>query len=118
MSDTQSTRQEPSFTGVIPFKADGGYMPGLDGLRAISILIVVIAHVGFENLIPGGLGVTVFFFVSGFLITRILVAEQNQHAGAINLPGFYLRRFLRLAPALLVFLLGSWLMLLPFGVKV
>ncbi|CAN1568847.1 COG1835 Predicted acyltransferases [Caulobacteraceae bacterium] len=118
MSDTQSSRQEPSFTGAIPFKADGAYMPGLDGLRAISILIVVIAHVGFENLIPGGLGVTVFFFVSGFLITRILVAEQNQHAGAIDLPGFYLRRFLRLAPALLVFLLGSWLMLLPFGVKV
>ena len=118
MSDTHSDQQERSFTGAIPFKADGDYMPGLDGLRAISILIVVIAHAGFEKMIPGGLGVTVFFFVSGFLITRILVSEQHQNNGAINLAGFYLRRFLRLAPALLVFLLGSWLMLLPFGVKV
>lgn len=104
-----------SFTGIIPFQAGAGYLPGLDGLRAISVLIVVIAHLGFEKLVPGGFGVTVFFFVSGFLITRILVGEQNKAVGSIDLRGFYIRRFLRLMPALLVFIAGSTALIAPFG---
>jgi peptidoglycan/LPS O-acetylase OafA/YrhL len=105
------------FSGVVPFKAGAGYMPGLDGLRAISILIVLVAHLGFEKIVPGGLGVTVFFFVSGFLITRILVGEQNKSDGRIHLGPFYIRRFLRLMPALAVFIIGSWLLITPFGGK-
>jgi peptidoglycan/LPS O-acetylase OafA/YrhL len=105
------------FSGAVPFKAGSGYMPGLDGLRAISILIVLVAHLGFEKIVPGGLGVTVFFFVSGFLITRILVGEQNKNEGRIDLGPFYIRRFLRLMPALVVFILGSWLLITPFGGK-
>jgi peptidoglycan/LPS O-acetylase OafA/YrhL len=105
------------FAGAVPFHAGAGYMPGLDGLRALSILIVLIAHLGFEKIVPGGFGVTVFFFVSGFLITRILVGEQNKNEGRIDLGPFYIRRILRLMPALVVFILGSWLLITPFGGK-
>jgi peptidoglycan/LPS O-acetylase OafA/YrhL len=105
------------FSGAVNFKAGAGYMPGLDGLRALSILIVLVAHLGFEKVVPGGLGVTIFFFVSGFLITRILVGEQNKTDGKIELGGFYIRRFLRLMPALGVFIMGSWLLMTPFGGK-
>jgi peptidoglycan/LPS O-acetylase OafA/YrhL len=104
-----------TFSGAVPFQAGAGYMPGLDGLRAVSILIVLIAHLGFEHIVPGGLGVTIFFFVSGFLITRILVGEQNRNDGAIELGGFYIRRFLRLMPALAVFIVGCWALVTPFG---
>jgi peptidoglycan/LPS O-acetylase OafA/YrhL len=102
-------------SGAVNFRAGAGYMPGLDGLRAVSILIVLIAHLGFEKIVPGGLGVTIFFFVSGFLITRILVGEQNKADGDIDLKGFYIRRFLRLMPALAVFLLASWAIAAPFS---
>jgi peptidoglycan/LPS O-acetylase OafA/YrhL len=105
------------FSGAVPFKAGAGYMPGLDGLRALSILIVLIAHLGFDKIVPGGLGVTIFFFVSGFLITRILVGEQNKSDGRIDLGPFYIRRFLRLMPALAVFITVSWLLITPFGGK-
>jgi peptidoglycan/LPS O-acetylase OafA/YrhL len=105
------------FSGAVPFTAGAGYMPGLDGLRALSILIVLIAHLGFDKIVPGGLGVTIFFFVSGFLITRILVGEQNKNDGRIDLGPFYIRRFLRLMPALAVFIVGSWLLITPFGGK-
>ena len=77
-------------------------------------IVVMIAHLGFENLVPGGFGVTMFFFVSGFLITRILVGEQNNANGAIDLKGFYIRRFLRLMPALLAFIVISWVLITPW----
>jgi peptidoglycan/LPS O-acetylase OafA/YrhL len=103
------------FSGAVPFQAGAGYMPGLDGLRAISILIVLTAHVGFDKIVPGGLGVTIFFFVSGFLITRILVGEQNKSEGRVDLGPFYIRRFLRLMPALAVFIFISAFLVIPFG---
>jgi peptidoglycan/LPS O-acetylase OafA/YrhL len=78
-----------------------GYVPALDGFRAIAILFVLAAHFTHWSFIPGGFGVTLFFFISGFLITRLLIAELGT-AGRIDLPRFYARRFLRLAPALLV----------------
>lgn len=86
--------------GAISFKAVQQYMPAMDGMRAISILLVVISHLGFGNIIPGGFGVTIFFFLSGFLIARLLIAEQNQNNGHIDLKAFYIRRFLRLMPAM------------------
>jgi peptidoglycan/LPS O-acetylase OafA/YrhL len=113
---TASPASRP-FSGAIPFAAGVGYLPGLDGLRAISILIVLIAHLGFEHIVPGGLGVTVFFFVSGFLITRLLVAEQNAREGRIDLKNFYIRRFLRLMPALYVFIPVVALLAMPFGAQ-
>lgn len=83
-----------------------GYIPGLNGLRALSVLIVLIAHMGLKHVIPGGFGVTVFFFISGFLITRLLIAE-NETKGQIKLKDFYMRRFIRLYPALLFMVSGT-----------
>lgn len=85
-------------------KAD--YLPALDGLRAISILLVIFSHAWMGHLVPGGLGVTTFFFISGFIITRTLLVENDRN-GTIGVRAFYLRRFFRLIPALLVFVLVS-----------
>lgn len=87
------------------------YKPELDGLRAISILLVLISHAGLGHIIPGGLGVTVFFFVSGFLITSLLI-EERERAGKIDLYKFYLRRFWRLLPPLFFFLILSIVLIL------
>ena len=75
-----------------------GYIPALDGLRAVAILLVVASHSGFEHWVPGAFGVTLFFFISGYLITRQLLGGLSRN-GRIDLGGFYLRRVLRLAPA-------------------
>jgi peptidoglycan/LPS O-acetylase OafA/YrhL len=79
------------------------YIASLDGMRAVAILLVVFAHFGFGKIIPGGFGVTIFFFISGFLISRLLIVEYAQNGG-INIRYFYIRRVLRLAPALLTML--------------
>ena len=82
-------------------------IPSLDGLRAVSIFIVFIAHAGLEGIVPGGFGVTVFFFLSGYLITTLLRVEYAQH-GVISLKRFWLRRALRILPPFyLVLLLAS-----------
>ena len=75
-----------------------GYVPALDGWRGVSILLVLASHVGIVAGIPGGLGVTIFFFVSGLLITGQLLDEHQRH-GRIDLRRFYWRRALRLMPA-------------------
>lgn len=75
--------------------------PQLDGLRAIAIAIVFFGHSGVGG---GGLGVTVFFFLSGYLITSLLRAEMAQRQ-RIDLPAFYLRRTLRIMPPLYITLL-------------
>lgn len=85
---------------AITAEARYGYIPGLDGLRAIAVLIVLVAHFGFSHIVPGGFGVTVFFFISGFLITRLLIAEAEKK-GHVGLKDFYVRRMIRLFPALL-----------------
>ncbi|MFD2598051.1 acyltransferase family protein [Sphingobacterium corticis] len=84
----------------------------LDGIRGISILIVFFSHLGFGHLIPGGFGVTVFFFISGFLIAKLLMHELEE-SKTINFRNFYIRRAFRLYPALLFFvaLIVSFLLL-------
>jgi len=78
------------------------YLPGLDGLRALAVLSVLLFH-GRPSWLPGGfLGVDVFFVISGFIITRLLLNEW-QTTGHINLASFWWRRARRLLPA--VFLL-------------
>jgi peptidoglycan/LPS O-acetylase OafA/YrhL len=80
-----------------------GYRPSLDGIRALSILVVMVCHSGL-TLIPGGvLGMSVFFVLSGFLITALLMQEWNR-TGSISLKQFYYRRALRLLPALFALL--------------
>lgn len=87
------------------------YMPALDGMRAICIVMVMISHFGMGSAVPGGFGVTIFFFISGLLITRQLLAEKRK-TGRIDLFRFMMRRQLRLYPALLaMILLGGGLFL-------
>lgn len=88
---------------MIPTPAEERYLPSLDGLRAVSILLVVVSHFGLGHIVPGGFGVTIFFFLSGFIITRLLIYEFET-TGSISLMRFYARRFVRLAPALLVYI--------------
>jgi peptidoglycan/LPS O-acetylase OafA/YrhL len=77
------------------------YSPALDGIRAIAVLAVMAYH---SALVSGGyLGVDVFFVLSGFLITRLLL-EERRSSGGVNLRNFYARRALRLLPALFAFL--------------
>ena len=82
------------------------YLPQLDGVRALAILIVFAAHCGYSHVVPGGFGVTVFFFLSGYLITTLLRIERAR-TGAVSLPAFYLRRSLRILPPLYLTLLVS-----------
>ena len=99
---TAATGTAPTGTG--PAVLQGSHIPGLDGVRAISILFVLAGHYGFGRVVPGGLGVTIFFFVSGFLITTLLLREQ-QRTGGIDLRNFYIRRALRLTPEMAAFVL-------------
>lgn len=93
-----------------------GNRPGLTGLRAVAIAIVVARHAGEAAGITtfefGFAGVDIFFVLSGFLITSLLVGEWSR-TGRISLPQFYVRRALRLLPALTAFLLVL-LALVPF----
>jgi peptidoglycan/LPS O-acetylase OafA/YrhL len=79
-----------------------GTVPSLDGLRAISIALVLLGHFVDRAIFPAGLGVYVFFVISGFLITRLLLAEQID-SGTISLRMFYVRRICRLYPVIIVF---------------
>jgi peptidoglycan/LPS O-acetylase OafA/YrhL len=75
------------------------HIPALDGIRAIAILIVFIGHTKILKAFPGGLGVTVFFCLSGYLITTLLRIEWT-NTRHIDLKAFYIRRFLRINPPL------------------
>jgi peptidoglycan/LPS O-acetylase OafA/YrhL len=91
------------------------YRPDIDGLRAVSILLVVAYH-AHPWAVPGGfIGVDVFFVISGFLISRIILSECD--AGHFSLLGFYARRVRRIVPALLIVLIATcvigWGVLLP-----
>ena len=80
-----------------------GYQPALDGLRALSVMAVILYHAGI-HWIPGGfIGVEVFFVVSGFLITSLLIDEQHV-SGKVSLKQFWIRRARRLLPALFTML--------------
>lgn len=81
------------------------YWPALDGLRALAVLAVVAFHAGAAWLPAGFLGVDVFFVISGFLITTLLLRE-SERGGAISLSDFWRRRAARLLPALLLMLAG------------
>ncbi len=77
------------------------YLPGLDGLRAIAVVAVMIYHANHNWLKGGYLGVEVFFVISGYLITLLLIGE-HERTGTVNLGQFWRRRFRRLLPALYV----------------
>ena len=78
-------------------------MPGLDGMRALAVVAVMIYHANNAWLHGGFLGVEVFFVISGYLITLLLISE-HERSGRVDLKQFWLRRFRRLLPALFVML--------------
>jgi peptidoglycan/LPS O-acetylase OafA/YrhL len=73
------------------------YIPSLDGMRGIAFLVVFVAHSMPHRVLPGGFGVAIFFFLSGYLITTLLRAEAAR-TSSISLKDFYLRRVLRIFP--------------------
>jgi len=76
------------------------YRPDVDGLRAVAVIAVVLFH-GFPLMLPGGfIGVDIFFVISGFLITRQILASLE--AGSFSIADFYYRRIQRIFPALLI----------------
>jgi peptidoglycan/LPS O-acetylase OafA/YrhL len=74
-----------------------GKIPSLDGVRAVSFLTVFLAHAGLDRIIPGRFGVNIFFLLSGYLITTLLIREREK-TGWISLKLFYMRRALRIFP--------------------
>src|SRR6201993_2227809 len=80
-----------------------GYEPSLDGIRAIAVLLVMVGHL--NPVYAGGLGVDIFFVLSGYLITAILVSEFSAD-GRISLRKFYARRALRILPAVVLLLVA------------
>ena len=95
------------------------YRPEIDGLRAIAVLPVIAFHAGFSWLSGGYVGVDVFFVISGYLITSILIAERQ--AGKFSIAGFYERRARRILPALFLMMATclplAWLWMTPLQLK-
>jgi hypothetical protein len=89
------------------------YRPDIDGLRAIAISSVVAYHAGLPGFSGGFVGVDVFFVISGFLITRLLIKEIEE-TGGLSFSKFYSRRFKRLMPAFLAMMLGTLILILWF----
>jgi len=94
--------------------APDSYVPALDGVRAVSILLVIVSHLGLDHVVPGAFGVTLFFFISGYLITRQLIGALALR-GRIDLARFYARRVLRLMPAASVFVFAAGAAYLALG---
>ena len=84
----------------------GGRIEGLDGVRAVAVVAVIVYHLWPARLPGGFLGVDVFFVISGFLITTLLLRERAR-TGRVDLAGFWLRRARRLLPALVVVVVVS-----------
>ncbi len=97
-----------------PFRL--GHRPELDGLRGIAILLVLLHHAGISLIDGAHIGVDIFFVLSGFLITALLWQEYEKY-GRISLKNFYIRRLLRLTPALalLIAVFGTYIIATKSG---
>ncbi|MCB1669760.1 MAG: acyltransferase family protein [Gammaproteobacteria bacterium] len=95
------------------------YRSEIDGLRAVAVIPVILFHAGFDSFSGGFAGVDIFFVISGYLITTIIVSDLDQ--GRFTLRRFYERRVRRILPALSVVLgisfLLAWLLLLPVDMR-
>jgi peptidoglycan/LPS O-acetylase OafA/YrhL len=90
-------------------KSDSLHIPSLDGIRGLAAMTVFVAHAGLGDVVPGGFGVTVFFFLSGYLITSLLRIEYER-GGRVSLKNFYLRRIYRIIPPMYLVLTASILL--------
>lgn len=108
---------------LIPDYLDKTKLPSLDGLRAISIIFVIIHHIYFyekfwtNDIDLGRIGVHIFFVISGFLITTLLIKEKISN-GNINLKSFYIRRAFRILPVLFLFLFTLMLLNKLFSLEI
>ena len=95
------------------------YRAEIDGLRALAVLPVILFHAGFEWFGGGFVGVDVFFVISGYLITTIIISEMSE--GKFNIVNFYERRARRILPALFFVMATclpfAWLLLTPADLK-
>jgi len=97
----------PSPSGAPSIRPNGfGYFPGLDGVRAISVIAVLLYHAEVSGMKGGFLGVEVFFVISGYLITSLLLGEEER-SGAVSLRQFWIRRARRLLPAMYAVVLAT-----------
>ena len=87
------------------------HIPSLDGIRAVSFLLVFAAHTGLGRFVPGELGVTIFFFLSGYLITTLMRSEFER-TSSVDLMYFWLRRALRILPPFYLVVLAATLVAL------
>jgi peptidoglycan/LPS O-acetylase OafA/YrhL len=92
----------------------GSHIPSLDGIRALAAVWVFAGHAGMGHVLPGAFGVTIFFFLSGYLITTLLRIE-HEATGGISLKKFYLRRAYRILPPMYI-VLGLAVLLCLIGV--
>jgi peptidoglycan/LPS O-acetylase OafA/YrhL len=92
----RSAHRAPSRRAAAPARAT--HRRDIEGLRAVAVLLVVLYHCGVPLIGGGYVGVDVFFVISGFLITSLLLREATA-TGRVSIAGFYARRFLRLLPA-------------------
>nr|WP_246771782.1 acyltransferase [Pseudomonas syringae] len=103
----------------IPHNPALGYRPEIDGLRALAVIPVILFHAGLPLFSGGFVGVDIFFVISGYLITSIIIAEKIR--GRFSLINFYERRARRILPALFVMMLiclpVAWLTLDPSDLK-
>jgi peptidoglycan/LPS O-acetylase OafA/YrhL len=95
------------------------YRREIDGLRALAVLPVIFFHAGFSPFAGGYVGVDVFFVISGYLITSLIISDKQQ--GKFTLRGFYERRIRRILPGLFIVMLAclpfAWLWMLPGEIK-
>jgi peptidoglycan/LPS O-acetylase OafA/YrhL len=108
-----ATRHERSLPAATPKSApgssDAGFqIPSLDGIRAASFMVVFLSHAGLGGIVPGYFGLTLFFFLSGYLITTLMRIEFDR-TGTVSLSQFYLRRVLRIFPPFYLVLTLAWL---------
>jgi peptidoglycan/LPS O-acetylase OafA/YrhL len=100
-----ANRQQAAVTA----RSTPSHIPSLDGLRAASFFLVFVAHAGLKDVVPGAFGVTVFFFLSGYLITTLMRGEFDR-TGHVSLTSFYLRRVLRILPPFYIVLAATTLL--------
>ncbi len=95
-ADSRAKGLRNGYVPAVSTREGAPYWPALDGLRGVAMLIVIVAHAGFIPRGSGGIGVTVFFVLSGFLITQVLLRREH------GLGHFYANRAVRLVPALVL----------------
>lgn len=86
----------------------------IDAMRALAVMLVVFSHAGLGQIVPGGSGVTIFFVISGYVITTVLLRERAK-TGRFDVREFYFRRFAKLAPPFAVFVVVPSIVAIVLG---